>query len=56
MCSIMLVSSFAPKKPARLYGGNSIMRAQNVECDAIEMDSLENFQLNEHVENKVSEK
>lgn len=46
MCSIMMVSSFAPKKPARLHGGNSILKTKKVECDAIEMDSLENFDPN----------
>lgn len=55
MCSIMLVSSFAPKKPARLYGGKSIVRAQTTEPDAIEMDSLENFELSEPVESEVCE-
>lgn len=45
MCS-MLVSTFAPKKPARVYSGNSILKTKSVEIDAIEMDSLENFELN----------
>lgn len=46
MCSIMLVSTFAPKKPARLHSGNSILKTRKVEPETIEMDSLENFETN----------
>lgn len=46
MCYIMLVSTFAPKKPARLHGGHSILKTRNMEQDTIEMDSLENFEMN----------
>lgn len=52
MCSIMLVSTFAPKKPARLHGGNSILKTRRIDQDTIEMDSLENFEMNE-TEEKV---
>lgn len=45
MCSIMLVSTFAPKKPARLHGVNSILKTRKMDQDTIEMDSLENFEM-----------